>query len=465
MNEKILIVEDDLNTLEGLAEILEHENFQVVKAKNGRIATEEAKKGNINIVLMDYLLPDTDGLELSRIFLEQNPDIKIVMMTAFGSVKNAVESMKLGIYDYLTKPIDLDELLIVIKRAIKEQQLIYENIDLKDKLQETYRFDNIIGVSGKMQEIFKKVLKVANTDATVLLRGESGTGKELIARAIHFQSSRRGKSLIEINCASIPETLLESELFGHEKGAFTGAYKSKKGKFELAHKGSLFLDEIGELPLGVQAKLLRVLQDRTFTRVGGIENIEVDVRLIAATNKNLEQAMEKKLFREDLYYRLNVIPIFIPSLRERPEDIGPLTDFFIQKYAQKNNKQINGITQEGMELLLEYHWPGNIRELENTIENSIVMTDSDKIELSDLPGYLQSQIATEVKDRPYFPQFFSDQDKTSYKDQIVLCEREIIRRALQESKGNKTHAARRLGFSLRTLRNKVQKLKIQSGKE
>src|SRR4030042_383666 len=221
MNEKILIVEDDLNTLEGLAEILEHENFQVVKAKNGRIATEEARKGNINVVLMDYLLPDTDGLELSRIFLEQNPDIKIVMSAAFGSVKNAVESMKLGIYDYLTKPIDLDELLIVIKRAIKEQQLIYENIDLKDKIQETYRFDNIIGVSGKMQEIFKKVLKVANTDATVLLRGESGTGKELIARAIHFQSSRKGKSLIEINCASIPETLLESELFGHEKGAFT----------------------------------------------------------------------------------------------------------------------------------------------------------------------------------------------------------------------------------------------------
>lgn len=462
MDEKILIVEDDLNTLEGLAEILEHEGFLVAKAKNGRLASEELKKGNVNVVLVDYLLPDTDGLELSRQFLELNPDVKIVMMTAFGTVKNAVESMKLGIYDYLTKPIDLDELLIVIRRAIKEQRLIYENIDLKDKLQKTYSFENIIGVSGKMQEIFKKVLKVASTNATVLLRGESGTGKELIARAIHFQSSRRTKSLIEINCASIPETLLESELFGHEKGAFTGAYKSKKGKFELAHQGTLFLDEIGELPLGVQAKLLRVLQDKTFTRVGGIENIEVDVRLIAASNKNLEKAMEGGLFREDLYYRLNVIPIFIPPLRERPEDIGPLTDFFIRKYATKNNKQIIGITQEAMELLLQYHWPGNIRELENTIENAIVMTDSDKIELADLPGYLKSQMTTEVSSRPFFPPFVADQDKTSYKEQILICEREIIRRALDESKGNKTHAARRLGFSLRTLRNKIRRLKLQT---
>jgi DNA-binding NtrC family response regulator len=458
MSEKILIVEDDLNTLEGLAEILDQEKFEISKAKNGKMALNEVKSKSFNIVLMDYLLPDKDGLEISRQILRQFPEIKIIMMTAFGSVKNAVEAMKIGIYDYLTKPIDLDELLIVIRRALKEQQLIYENIDLKDKLQETYRFENIVGVSGKMQEIFKKIVKVASTDATVLIRGESGTGKELIARAVHFQSNRSDKALVEINCASIPETLLESELFGHEKGAFTGAYKSKKGKFEIAHGGSLFLDEIGELPLGVQAKLLRVLQDSSFTRVGGIENIEVNVRLIAATNKNLEQALENKAFREDLYYRLNVIPISIPPLRERPEDIGPLIDFFTNKYSEKNKRRITTISQEAMNILLSYNWPGNIRELENAIENAIVMTDNTKIELHDLPGYLQSQLRPETKSKP--SRILETNENASFKDQMDSYEREIIRRALNKSDGNKTHAARSLGFSLRTLRNKINKLKL-----
>jgi DNA-binding NtrC family response regulator len=458
MGEKILIVEDDLNTLEGLAEILDQENFEISKAKNGKTALTEIKSKNFNLVLMDYLLPDEDGLEISRKILTQFPEIKIIMMTAFGSVKNAVEAMKIGIYDYLTKPIDLDELLIVIRRALKEQQLIYENIDLKDKLQETYRFENIIGVSGKMQEIFKKIVKVASTNATVLIRGDSGTGKELIARAIHFQSSRSGKALVEINCASIPETLLESELFGHEKGAFTGAYKSKKGKFEIAHDGSLFLDEIGELPLGVQAKLLRVLQDSSFTRVGGIENIEVDVRLIAATNKNLEKALENATFREDLYYRLNVIPIYIPTLRERPEDIGPLIDFFIKKYSEKNKRTITAISQQAMDILLQYSWPGNIRELENAIENAIVMMDTHKIEVGDLPGYLQTQVKSETKFS--ISQMLESKQKAPFKDQLLVCEREIIRRALEEANGNKTHAARKLGFSLRTLRNKIQKLRL-----
>ncbi|MBN2365709.1 MAG: sigma-54-dependent Fis family transcriptional regulator [Calditrichaeota bacterium] len=461
MDERILIVEDDLNTLEGLAEILSEEKFEVSKAKNGRIALEEVQKGNFNIVLMDYLLPDRDGLEISRIILERHPEIKIIMMTAFGSVKNAVEAMKLGIYDYLTKPIDLDELLIVINRAIKEQQLITENLDLRDKLQQTYSFDNIIGVSGKMQEIFKKILKVAVTDATVLIRGDSGTGKELIARAVHFQSARSSQPLIEINCASIPETLLESELFGHEKGAFTGAYKSKKGKFELAHRGSIFLDEIGELPLGVQAKLLRVLQDRSFTRVGGIENIEVNVRLIAASNKNLENAMEKGLFREDLYYRLNVIPIFIPPLRERPEDIGPLTDYFLKKYAAKNNKEISGITPEAMDILLQYHWPGNIRELENSLENAIVMTESSIINKTDLPGYLQSQDSEKSAGSFRLSEVLKANENIPFREQLQMCEREIIRRALKDSEGNKTHAARKLGFSLRTLRNKLQRFNLQ----
>jgi len=458
MNEKILVIEDDLNTLEGLAEILEQEKFSVAKSKNAREALSEVKKSNFDIILIDYLLPDRDGLEVSRIVLDQYPDTKIVMMTAFGSVKNAVEAMKLGIYDYLTKPIDLDELLIVIHRALKELQLISENIDLRDKLQQTYSFENIVGVSGKMQEVFRKIIKVANSDATVLIRGESGTGKELIARAIHYQSSRSEKALVEINCASIPETLLESELFGHEKGAFTGAYKSKKGKFEIAHMGSLFLDEIGELPLGVQAKLLRVLQDGSFTHVGGIENIEVDVRLIAATNKDLEKELEAQKFREDLYYRLNVIPIFIPPLRERPEDIGPLIDHFVKVYSEKNKRGIKGIIPEARDLLISYHWPGNVRELENALENAIVMAEEDYIQVSDLPNYLQSKISSS----PESPlvKVIREKKDLGFRDQLDVCEREIIRQALIESNGNKTHAAKKLGFSLRTLRNKVQKYNL-----
>ncbi|MFZ0390931.1 MAG: sigma 54-interacting transcriptional regulator, partial [Calditrichia bacterium] len=320
----------------------------------------------------------------------------------------------------------------------------------------TYSFENIIGVSGKMQEIFRKIIKVAATDATVLVRGESGTGKELIARAVHFQSARKDAPLIEINCASIPETLLESELFGHEKGAFTGAYKSKQGKFEAAHNGTIFLDEIGELPPGVQAKLLRVLQERTFTRVGAVENIEVDVRLIAATNTNLEKAMQEGRFREDLYYRLNVIPIFIAPLRERPEDIGPLVDHFLKKYARKNNRQLKEISPEAREALMNYTWPGNVRELENAIENAVVMAESELLQVADLPGYLQSH--GKKSQMPYTR--WDNEEGLTYREKLDLCEREIIRQALESCDGNKTKAARQLDFSLRTLRNKARKYNL-----
>ncbi|OPX32751.1 hypothetical protein B1H10_07090 [candidate division KSB1 bacterium 4484_188] len=460
MKEKILLVEDDLNTLEGLAEILEQEKFLITKAKNGSEALAAINNHTFNLVLIDFLLPDKDGLEVSEIIIQKNPEIKIIMMTAFGSVKNAVHAMKMGIFDYLTKPIDLEELLIVIRRALKEQELISENISLKDKLQKTYSFENIIGISGRMQEVFRKVMKVARTDATVLLRGESGTGKELIARAIHFQSSRKDKPLVEINCASIPEPLLESELFGHEKGAFTGAYKSKKGKFEVAHEGTLFLDEIGELPSGVQAKLLRVLQEQTFSRVGGIENISVNVRLIAATNSNLEKALEDGRFREDLYYRLNVIPIIVPPLREHPEDIGPLIDYFLNKYIKKNQREIKGVSQAARDQLLQYHWPGNVRELENAIENAVVMAEGEIIQVGDLPGYLQAR-GEEImlkRVKQILPQ--EENQDMNYRERLDMYEREIIRQALEASDGNKTQAAKKLGFTLRTLRNKVTKYNL-----
>ncbi|RMH79732.1 MAG: sigma-54-dependent Fis family transcriptional regulator [Calditrichaeota bacterium] len=456
MRDRILIVEDDIHTLNGLCEILEEEQFEVDRAKNARQAQEELRKRPFNVALVDYLLPDVDGLELSRAILAEHPETKIIMMTAFGTVKNAVEAMKMGIYDYLTKPINLDELLIIIRRAIQEQRLITENRQLRSKISQTYRFENIIGVSGKMQQVFQKIIKVASSEATVLIRGESGTGKELIARAIHYQSRRKNQPLVEINCASIPENLLESELFGHEKGAFTGAYKMKKGKFEIAHKGTLFLDEIGDLPLALQGKLLRVLQEKRFNRVGGVENIEVDVRLIAATNADLEKKMAEGLFREDLYYRLNVIPIIIPPLRERLEDIGPLTDHFIRKYAEKDNRSIKGIEEEARKVLMAYEWPGNVRELENAIENAVVMCEGEYITVNDLPPYLKGRreevfpLLAEIMENP----------ELTYRQKLEACEREIIRQALIETNNNKTRAAKKLGFTLRTLRNKVKKYSL-----
>ncbi len=456
VKEKILVVEDDINTLNGLAEILEDEGFDITKSKNARMAQSVFKKGEFQVVLMDYLLPDTDGLELSKMLLDQRQDVKIIMMTAFGTVKNAVNAMKMGIYDYLTKPINLDELLIILRRALDEQRLQQENQELKSKITKTYRFENIVGVSGRMQQVFQKVAKVASANATVLLRGESGTGKELIARAIHYQSKRSEAHMVEINCASIPENLLESELFGHEKGAFTGAYKLKQGKFEIANGGSLFLDEIGELPLSLQAKLLRVLQERRFNRVGGVENIEVDVRLIAATNADLEKKMSEGLFREDLYYRLNVIPIMIPPLRERQEDVGPLTDHFLKKYAAKDQRKIESISADARKILMAYEWPGNVRELENAIENAVVMCDSGSIEPDDLPPYLKGRRAI---NSPLL-QIINDRNDLSYRDKLEACEREIIRQALVECENNKTKAAQKLGFTLRTLRNKVNKYSL-----
>ena len=449
--DRILLVEDDRNTLEGLAEILTMESYEVVKAIDGKSAVREMKSSNFNVLLTDLILPDFDGMELAKKSWEEQPDLMVVMMTAFGSVKHAVSSMKKGIFDYLTKPIDIDELLIVIKKAINQQKLKNEYNSLKDKIKEKYRYDNIVGTSGKMQEVFQKVSKIAGSDATVLIRGESGTGKELIARAIHYNSPRKNRELMEINCASIPETLLESELFGHEKGSFTGAHRMNKGKFESADGGTVFLDEIGDLSLNVQIKLLRFLQEKRFNRVGGSNFISVDIRLLAATNADLEAKMKAGKFREDLYYRLNVIPIYIPALKNRPEDIGPLIDHFIQKFSRKNEKEIAGITSEALNICLKYSWPGNVRELENAMENAVVLTENKFIAPEDLPFYLKAG-----KGGASFAEL-TQMDDMSYREQLEYAEKEIIRHALEETDGNKTHAAKRLGFSVRTMRNKVSK--------
>ena len=452
--DRILLVEDDRNTLEGLAEILSMENYEVVKAIDGNSALRELRTSIFNVMLTDLILPDFDGLELANLAWKEQADLMVVMMTAFGSVKHAVSAMKKGIYDYLTKPIDIDELMIVLKKSINQQKLKQEYNSLKDKIKEKYQYDNIVGGSGKMQEVFRKISKIAGSDATILVRGESGTGKELIARAIHYNSPRKNKELMEINCSSIPETLLESELFGHEKGSFTGAHKTMKGKFESADGGTIFLDEIGELSPNVQVKLLRFLQEKRFNRVGGTSFITVDIRLIAATNADLESAMVKGKFREDLYYRLNVIPIYIPALRDRPEDIGPLVEHFIQKFANKNNKKIEGITSDALDICHKYPWPGNVRELENAIENAVVMTENKQITPDDLPFYIKASRG-EVR----LPDF-SELNGMSYRDQLEYAEKLIIKKALEEAKGNKTHAAKRLGFSIRTMRNKVNKYQL-----
>jgi two-component system response regulator AtoC len=449
--DRILLVEDDRNTLEGLSEILTMENYEVVKAIDGKTAVRDLKNSSFNILLTDLVLPDFDGLELANIAWQEHNEIMVVIMTAYGSVKHAVSAMKKGVFDYLTKPIDIDELLIVLKKAINQQKLRYDYIALKNEIKEKYQYDDIIGGSGKMQQVFRQVDKISGSDATVLIRGESGTGKELIVRAIHYNSPRKNKELMELNCSSIPETLLESELFGHEKGAFTGAYKQKKGKFEIADGGTIFLDEIGEMSSNVQVKLLRFLQEKRFNRVGGTVFVSVDIRLIAATNADLEQAMEKGKFREDLFYRLNVIPIHIPTLRERPEDIPALTEHFIRKFAQKNNKIIDGIDSDAMDIFVKYAWPGNVRELENAIENAVVMTENNVIMPEDLPFYIKNS------HRNISLPDFSQLDGMNYRHQLEHADKMIIKRALEETNGNKTHAAKKLGFSIRTMRNKVNK--------
>ena len=448
---KILLVEDDRNTLDGLAEILSMENYDVTKAPDGHTAIRELRNVQFNLMITDLLLPDFDGLELAKLAWKDQSELMVVMMTAFGSVKHAVSAMKQGIYDYLTKPIDIDELLILITKAIKAQKLRLDYIELKDRMEEKYQYENIIGSSGKMQEVFSKINKIASTDATIIVRGESGTGKELVARAIHYNSLRKSKVMMEINCSSIPETLLESELFGHEKGSFTGAHKTMKGRFEAADGGTIFLDEIGDLTPGVQIKLLRFLQEKKFARIGGTGFIEVDVRLITATNADLEQAIKEGRFREDLYYRLNVIPIMIPALRDRKEDIGPLIEHFLIKFAEKNNKEIAGIDPEALNICLNYPWPGNVRELENAIENAVVLTESKDIKAEDLPAYIKT--TTKELDLPEF----SDIGSLNYREQLEYAEKIIIQKALEDTKGNKTHAADRLGFSIRTMRNKVKK--------
>ncbi len=451
---KILIVEDEINTLEGLKELLYDEGYDVEGALTAEDAIKKIKSDYVDLLLTDLMLPGLDGIELFLKAKEIDPNITAVIITAYGSVRSAVNAMKMGVYDYVTKPINFEELLITIRKAIEERNLKEENIILKNQLKEKFGFNNIIGKSGPMQEVFKRVRKVASSNSTVMIRGESGTGKELIARALHYNSPRRAKPLVEINCSAFPDNLLESELFGYEKGAFTGAYKTKKGRMETANGGTIFLDEIGEISLPIQVKLLKVLQDKIITRLGSTKDIEIDVRVIAATNTDLEKALKEGRFREDLYYRLNVITILIPPLRERKSDIPLLIEHFIQKYSKENNKKIEGISKEALSICMDFHWPGNVRELENAIENAVVMCEDSIITQKDLPSYLYSEVFV-----PTVKESIFDKD-SDYASQLEEAEKLIIKKALMETGNNRTKAAKKLGISIRTMRYKVKKYKL-----
>jgi len=452
---KILIAEDDINTLQGLVTIVGREGHTVLSAPDGQEAYALlTENGDVDLVLTDLKMPSLSGLDLAQKVRVNFPETQVVLMTAFGTVETAVQAMKEGVYDYLTKPVEIDELLVVIDKALRERALRLENLELRGIVTERFAFDNIVGSSGVMQDIFRKIRKVARSTATVLIEGESGTGKELIARAIHYNSPREKGPMVEVNCASIPPTLIESELFGHEKGSFTGAYRTQKGKFETADGGTIFLDEISLLTPDLQGKLLRVLQERSFERVGGNRKIEVDVRVIAATNQDLKEMVDRGMFREDLYYRLNVVPIYIPPLRQRPGDIPALVKHFMKQLGEENPDAPEGITQGALDALSEYDWPGNVRELENCLESAMVMAEGDVISEEHL-----SFLARSGWDNEVVPD--SDAEQLTLKEQLERTERRILKHTLEVVNGNRTRAAEILGLSTRAIRYKIKQYGLQ----
>jgi two-component system NtrC family response regulator len=441
---RVLVVDDEPAQRELVAGFLRKHGFDVVEAGSGRDAVARFKQEPFDLVLTDQRMPDLSGLEVLEAVRSTSPETAVVIITAYGTIETAVSAVKAGAADYLTKPLNLDDLLHRVHRVRERQHLVAENRELREALAERHRVEGIIGDSGRMQEVLSLVRRVAPSDATVLIRGESGTGKELIARALHYASPRAAGPLVKVNCAALAESLLEAELFGHEKGAFTGAVASRKGRFELADGGSIFLDEIGDLPPHLQVKLLRVLQEREFERVGSSRPIKVDVRLLAATHRNLEALVREGRFREDLYYRINVVTIALPPLRERREDLPPLIEHFLRVFAGKNGKTVRGLTREAREALLRYDYPGNIRELENLMERAVVLTRDDVIGVEDLPLALEAPAPTSGEDAGLIAA-------------VEGLERRMIREALAEADGTQTRAAELLGISERVLRYKLKK--------
>ncbi|MBI5846928.1 MAG: sigma-54-dependent Fis family transcriptional regulator [Nitrospirae bacterium] len=446
MKETILLIEDEKIMRVTLEDALKGAGYEVISFETGGPALQDIKGHSCDVVVTDVRLPDIDGFDIVR-EIHQRSDTPVIVMTAYGTIKDAVEAMKLGAFDYITKPFSLDEFLLLVERALEIKKLKEENIRLRKDLGRCYGGPNIIGSSDVMKRVFSLIEKVSASDATVLILGESGTGKELVASTIHYQSSRKGRPLIKVNCAALPEGLIESELFGHEKGAFTGAVKRKSGRFELADRGTIFLDEIGDLPLQAQSKLLRVLQEKTVERVGGTGSITVDVRLIAATNKNLDEEVRAGRFREDLFYRLNVIPVIIPPLRERRNDIPALMEFFMDKFRSRLSKKVR-FSKEAVDTLLAYDYPGNVRELENIIERCVTLSTDEVISKNELPPLMRADESMKS-------------DRLSLSDVAADAEKEHIKRVLQTTQGNKTKAAELLGVSRKTLWEKAKSYGIE----
>jgi DNA-binding NtrC family response regulator len=453
----ILVIEDERSQREALREILAGEGYEVETAPDGETGLARLQETGFEIVLTDMALPGLGGMEILKYLVRHRPDSLCIIVTGYATIKNSVAAMRLGAYDYLAKPVDPQELKLVVKRALERKQLERENLRLKKNLYRRFGFANIVGTSEAITRVFDIIKKVADTDSTVLLLGESGTGKELIAKAIHYNSHRRQAPLIPVNCAAIPEELLESELFGHERGAFTHAVRTRIGRFEQANGGTIFLDEIADMSPSLQVKILRVLQDRAFERIGGVKTIRVDIRVVAATNQNLEDMVAQGRFREDLFYRLNVIPIRIPPLRERTSDIPLLTSHFLQEFSRKKKKPLKRLSPGAMELLLRYPWPGNVRELENLMERLVILCEGEVVKVSDLPDRFRPEApAAAAPETLDFPE-----QGVHLVSAVQEFERALILRALEKCQWVKSRAAQFLHLNRTTLIEKMKKQKIQ----
>ncbi|TVQ79053.1 MAG: sigma-54-dependent Fis family transcriptional regulator [Bradymonadales bacterium] len=450
---RVLIVDDEGGMRHMLQVLLEREGYEIDSAEDGKQGLEKIQGNEYDLVLCDIRMPQMDGLAFLEKAKSVRSNLPVIMMSAFGNVDTAIEAMKMGAYDYVSKPFKADEILLRLQRLTAQESLMHENQSLKKVLSRETSFNNIIARSPRMIEIFDTIRKIADYKTTVLVTGESGSGKELIARAIHFNSPRANKPFVAINCSAIPETLLESELFGYVKGSFTGANKDKKGLFEEAHGGTLFLDEVGDLPVPLQVKLLRAIQEEEVRRVGASQNIKIDVRLITATLKDLSEEIKKGTFREDLYYRLNVLPIHIPPLRERKEDIPLLVEHFLDKFRKEMDKEIEGIDPNCLEALTDYSWPGNVRELENTIERAMVMEVGHRLSLEHLPDVVRNQ---EIN-----PAIKAAASELSIKKMMSIMEQELIKKALEKTNGNRTWAAKLLEISHRALLYKIKRYGLE----
>ncbi|MEJ2364236.1 MAG: sigma 54-interacting transcriptional regulator [Deltaproteobacteria bacterium] len=446
----VLVVDDDGGHLSVLKTVIKSWGYNVEGVDDGSKAVEKAKERPFDLIVTDVRMAEMSGIEALKLIKEYNPAIPILIMTAYSSVESAVEALKAGAYDYLTKPLDFDVLKLTIERALDHTSLRAENLSLKEKLRSSYDLANIIGKSRPMKELIEMVAMVAPSEATALITGESGTGKELIARSIHYNSSRKEGPLVTVNCAALTENLLESELFGHEKGAFTGADRRREGRFMQANKGTIFLDEIGEMSSVMQAKLLRVIQDREIQRVGSDFTLKVDVRILAATNRDLQEDVSAGKFREDLYYRLNVVTLRVPPLRERVEDVPLLAQHFLETYARKNKKRIKGFTPLAMDMFLKYDWPGNVRELENAVERAVILGLGDYITEKELPLGI-------AKAYPHGEEIDITPTVSKEPRSLEEAEREAVLTALKASGGNKSETARLLGITRKTLHKKLQK--------